>query len=145
MPAAPCRARCLLLCGRLGGRPYDNRGHFYTGSFNDFLLNARVKRFTAQAAALATIQSSFTTTGSLLMPVVTDHTLLDPAVPERQEIIYAGKVALARQSARLRQFVVPRYGHCAFTVGGAGARVQPVGAADRRPCSSSLGIDDSRA
>jgi hypothetical protein len=102
---------------RLGGRPFDNRGRFYTGSFNDFLLNARVKRFTAQAAALATIQSEFTTTGALQMPVVTDHTLLDPAVPARQEIIYAAKVAAAGQSAKLHQFVVPRYGHCAFTVG----------------------------
>jgi hypothetical protein len=102
---------------RLGGRPYDNRGRFFTGSFSDFLLNARVKRFAAEATALATIQSGFTTTGALRMPVVTDHTLLDPAVPARQEIVYAGKVALAGQSARLRQFVVPRYGHCAFTVG----------------------------
>jgi hypothetical protein len=102
---------------RLGGRPFDNRGRFYTGSFNDFLLNARVKRFTAQASALAAIQSGFTTTGALKMPVVTDHTLLDPAVPARQEVIYAGKVAAAGQSARLYQFVVPRYGHCAFTVG----------------------------
>jgi hypothetical protein len=102
---------------RLGGRPFDNRGRVYTGSFNDFLLNARVKRFTAQAPALATIQSGFTTTGALKLPIVTDHTLLDPAVPARQEVIYAGKVAAAGQSARLHQFVVPRYGHCAFTVG----------------------------
>jgi hypothetical protein len=102
---------------RLGGRPFDNRRRFYTGSFNDFLLNARVKRFTAQASALATIQSGFTTTGGLTLPVVTDHTLLDPAVPARQEVIYAGKVAAAGQSARLHQLLVPRYGHCAFTVG----------------------------
>ena len=101
---------------RLGGRPFDNHNKFYTGSFNDFLLNARVKRFTAQSSALATIQSGFTTTGALQLPVVTDHTLLDPAVPARQEIIYAGKVAAAGQSARLKQFFVPRYGHCAFTV-----------------------------
>jgi len=102
---------------RLGGRPFENRSQFYTGSLNDFLLNARVRRFTAQATALTTIQSGFTTTGALKMPVVTDHTLLDPAVPARQEIIYASKVAVAGQSARLEQFVVPRYGHCAFTVG----------------------------
>ena len=51
------------------------------------------------------------------MPVVTDHTLLDPIVPARQELIYAVKVARAGESDRLSQFVVPRYGHCAFTVG----------------------------
>jgi pimeloyl-ACP methyl ester carboxylesterase len=47
---------------RLGRRPFDNHSRFYTGSFSDFLLNARVKRFTAQATALATMQSEFTTT-----------------------------------------------------------------------------------
>ena len=102
---------------RLGGRPYDNRNRFYTGSFNDLRLNARVERFKAQKAALATIQSEFQTTGRLQIPVVTDHTLLDPIVRVRQEVIYAAKVALAGKSQQLSQYTVPRYGHCAFTVG----------------------------
>jgi hypothetical protein len=102
---------------RLSGRPFDNRARFYTGSFNDLRLNRRVKRFTAQRAALATIQSEFQTTGRLQIPVVTDHTLLDPIVRVRQEVIYAAKVARAGESDRLSQFTVPRYGHCAFTVG----------------------------
>lgn len=101
---------------RLGGRPYDNRSRYYTGSFNDPWLNYRVKRFTADAAALATIASGFQTTGRLQMPVVTDHTLLDPIVKASQEQLYANKVALAGQSGRLSQLAVPRYGHCAFTV-----------------------------
>jgi hypothetical protein len=122
---------------RLPGRPFDNHARLYTGSFNDFLLNARVKRFTAQASALATIQSGFTTTGALKMPVVTDHTLLDPAVPARQEVIYAGKVAAAGQIARLRQFLVPRYGHCAFTVG---ELEQAFGALVQQTAGSALAI-----
>ena len=102
---------------RLGGRPFDNRRRFYTGSFNDLRLNSRVQRFKAQSAALTAMSSEFTTTGRLRMPVVTDHTLLDPIVPARQELVYAAKVARAGESERLSQFVVPRYGHCAFTVG----------------------------
>jgi hypothetical protein len=49
--------------------------------------------------------------------VVTDHTLLDPIVRARQELAYAAKVAVAGESDKLSQFVVPRYGHCAFSVG----------------------------
>ena len=100
---------------RMGGRPYDNTGRRYVGSFNDARLNARVQRFSADPAALATIASQFQTTGALQVPVVTDHTLLDPIVKASQELLYAGKVALAGQSARLTQLAVPRYGHCAFT------------------------------
>jgi hypothetical protein len=101
---------------RLGGRPFDNHNHYYTGSLNDSRLNATVKRFTAQRKALATIASEFRTTGALQLPVVTDHTLLDPIVKASQELLYATKVALAGQSARLTQLAVARYGHCAFTV-----------------------------
>jgi len=100
---------------RLGGRPFDNHNRLYRGSFNDARLNAKVQRFTAEATALATIASDFQTTGALELPVVTDHTLLDPIVKASQELLYAGKVALAGQSARLTQLAVPRYGHCAFT------------------------------
>jgi hypothetical protein len=100
---------------RLGGRPFDNHARIYRGSFNDARLNARVQRFTAEPTALATIASDFQTTGALELPVVTDHTLLDPIVKASQELLYAGNVALAGQSARLTQLTVPRYGHCAFT------------------------------
>jgi hypothetical protein len=101
---------------RLGGRPFDNHTRHYTGSFDDARLNARIKRFTADPSALARIASEFQTTGQLQIPVVTDHTLLDPIVKATQELRYAAKVALAGQSARLSQLAVPRYGHCAFTV-----------------------------
>jgi hypothetical protein len=100
---------------RLGGRPFDNHNRVYRGSFNDARLNARVQRFTAEPTALATIASDFQTTGALELPVVTDHTLLDPIVKASQELLYAGRVALAGQSARLTELTVPRYGHCAFT------------------------------
>jgi len=100
---------------RLGGRPFDNHDRVYRGSFNDTRLNSKVKRFTAEPTALATIASDFQTTGALELPVVTDHTLLDPIVKASQELLYAGKVALAGQSANLTQLTVPRYGHCAFT------------------------------
>jgi hypothetical protein len=101
---------------RLGGRPFDNDDRHYTGSFDDARLNARVKRFTAEPVALSTIATEFQTTGQLQIPVVTDHTLLDPIVKASQELAYAAKVFSAGQIARLSQLAVPRYGHCAFTV-----------------------------
>ena len=100
---------------RLGGRPFDNHDRYYRGSFNDARLNAAVQRFRADPTALATIAAEFQTTGALQLPVVTDHTLLDPIVKASQELAYAGRVALAGQIARLTQLAVPRYGHCAFT------------------------------
>ncbi|MBA3443918.1 MAG: hypothetical protein H0T58_03560 [Gemmatimonadales bacterium] len=79
--------------------------------------------------------------------MVTDHTLLDPIVRVRQEVLYAAKVALAGESDQLSQFTVPRYGHCAFTVDElqlAFGRLVPVtagpGAGDRRSDGRAPGL-----
>jgi len=48
--------------------------------------------------------------------LVTLHTTLDPVVPFRHELLYAGKVLLAGRSGNLITLPVPRYGHCNFTI-----------------------------
>jgi len=40
---------------KLGGNPYGNRARVYSGSSNDLALNASVRRFTAEDAALANL------------------------------------------------------------------------------------------
>ncbi len=100
----------------LGGNPFDNQRRWYSGSLNDWLLNLRVARFSAAAAAVAEM-AKYQTTGRLGRPLVTLHTAWDPVVPAWQESAYARKVAAAGRSHLLVRYPVPRYGHCAFNEG----------------------------
>ncbi|MCS7044300.1 MAG: hypothetical protein NZR01_16060 [Bryobacteraceae bacterium] len=101
---------------KLGGNPYENRSRWYSGSLNDFLLNLRVTRFTADAAALNALKA-YQTTGNLKRPLVTLHTVWDPVVPAWQESLYAQKAAQAGKSTLLVRYPVLRFGHCAFNEG----------------------------
>ena len=100
---------------RLGGQPFDNRRRFYIGSEADFLLNLRVERFTADAAALESMRSIYQTMGRLSIPLVTMHTLGDPVIPYWHERAYALKTLLAGSGPRHLNIPINRYGHCAFT------------------------------
>lgn len=97
----------------LGGSPYDNRLRWYSGSSNDLRLNLRIRRFTADPAALLALQP-YETTGALQVPLVTLHTTHDDVVPFAQEVFYFLK---ARPSGRGRFLPLPvsRFGHCTFT------------------------------
>jgi pimeloyl-ACP methyl ester carboxylesterase len=98
------------------GNPYDNRFTRYRGSANDAALNVGVERVQADATARAYVRAFYGTTGQLHRPLVTLHTTLDPVVPFRHELLYAGKVLLAGRSGNLITLPVPRYGHCHFTI-----------------------------
>lgn len=100
----------------LGGNPFDNNPRWYSGSFNDWLLNLKVARFDASPAAV-TEMGKYQTTGNLARPLITLHTAWDPVVPSWQESLYANKVASAGKSHLLVRYPVPRYGHCAFNEG----------------------------
>ena len=100
----------------LGGRPYDNFDRVYTGSFNDALLNATVKRFKAQPAALADIANYYETSGNLMRPMVTIHTTGDPIVPAWHQELYTGKVPGVFPYFPYVPITINRYGHCAFTL-----------------------------
>lgn len=98
----------------LGGQPFDNRRRLYTGSSNDALLNLVIQRADADPVALETIKSGYQTTGSLLRPLVTLHTLGDQIIPYWHEPIYAFKVNAAGSSALHDNIPVISYGHCNF-------------------------------
>jgi pimeloyl-ACP methyl ester carboxylesterase len=99
---------------KLGGSPFDNTGKVYMGSWNDRALNAGVARYTADPAALAAVDTLYTTTGHLDVPMVSLHTTRDQQVAFVQELLYAQKVRAAGSTAN--HLLIPsfRYGHCNF-------------------------------
>lgn len=97
---------------QFGGSPYDNATRLYFGSGNDFRLNRKVERFTADPEALLQVVP-YETSGHLAIPMVTLHTTGDEIIPFWHEIVYFGK---ARQSSARNLLPIPifRYGHCNF-------------------------------
>jgi len=104
---------------KLGGRPFDNFDRVYSDPLNptlDAFINAGVKRFKAQPAALEEIATSYETSGNLLRPMVTIHTTGDPIVPVWHQALYTGKVPGIFPYFPYIPIIVDRYGHCAFTL-----------------------------
>jgi pimeloyl-ACP methyl ester carboxylesterase len=100
---------------KLGGQAFDNVGRAYAGSGNDAQLNAAVRRFSADPAALGEIAAQYDTTGKLLRPLVTLHTLRDQQVPFWHEGLYLQKATAAGSADKLTQIPADRYGHCSFS------------------------------
>jgi hypothetical protein len=100
----------------LGGFPFDNMTRVYTGSTNDLLLNLLIHRVAASPAALMAMNTSYATTGVLVRPLVTLHTLRDQQVPFVHEQLYALKT-LASGAFIARHLPIPidRFEHCNFT------------------------------
>jgi pimeloyl-ACP methyl ester carboxylesterase len=100
----------------LGGFPFDNATRVYTGSANDVLLNLLVTRVTASPAAVAEMNTFYSTTGVLERPLITLHTRLDQQVPYVHEPLYALKT-LASGSLLTRHLpiAIDRFEHCNFT------------------------------
>jgi pimeloyl-ACP methyl ester carboxylesterase len=100
---------------KLGGNPFDNVTRVYTGSVDNGALNAGVKRFSADPAALIAMEA-YETSGDLARPLVTLHTSLDQQVPQWHEPLYREKV-LGQHTWmwHVNQPVpVDNYGHCNF-------------------------------
>lgn len=102
----------------LGGFPFGNQLRWYTGSDDDLLLNQSVVRVSADAAAVAAMNTEYATTGVLQRPLITLHTLLDQQVPYWHEQLYAQKT-FASGSFLTRHLNIPidRFEHCNFTAG----------------------------
>lgn len=98
---------------KLGGQPFDNQTRVYQGSADDARLNAQVQRFTADPAALVAM-TTYESSGSLTIPLVTAHTTLDPLVPYFHETLYKARVVALGRTARYDHLRVERYGHCTF-------------------------------
>ncbi len=99
---------------KLGGVPYGNRFRWYRGSSNDLLLNLRVRRVRADAAALVAMRA-YEATGGLRRPAQMTHTRYDPVVPFWQSQIYQIE-ALFGSGLNLLSIPSDNYGHCAFDV-----------------------------
>jgi pimeloyl-ACP methyl ester carboxylesterase len=104
----------------IGGSVFNNRIKWYSGSDNDVLLNKLVVRSSADAAALAEMNTNYNTTGVLQRPLITLHTLRDQQVPYWHEQLYTLKT-LASGSFLTRHLNIPvnRFEHCNFTKGDA--------------------------
>jgi pimeloyl-ACP methyl ester carboxylesterase len=98
-----------------GHIPFDNRTIVYTGSVNDVALNAGIQRWTADPDAINYIETYYTPTGVLQVPVQTLHSSRDPVVPAWHEDVYAQTVSDQGSTGLLEQAVVPAFGHCAFS------------------------------
>ncbi|HKC12678.1 MAG TPA: hypothetical protein VKI41_11655, partial [Vicinamibacteria bacterium] len=99
---------------KLGGQPFDNTQRLYLGSDNDFLLNLLIRRFAAQPAAVAEVEANYQTSGRLVSPLVTLHTIGDPIIPYWHEPEYSFKTLLSGSLLLHNNIPVQRYGHCAF-------------------------------
>ena len=111
---------------RVNGKiPYGNRNTVYqvnvadpvTNAVLSAQLNAGVQRFDADRAALNYYERNYAPTGDIGIPVVTLHTLRDPAIPFAHEAAFATTVGAAGASDLLVQVPINRWGHCAITLG----------------------------
>jgi pimeloyl-ACP methyl ester carboxylesterase len=103
------------LSATAGGMPYDNRFRLYHGSHNDVALNLGVERVQRDQVAQRYLRRFYQPTGKLRRPLVTLHTLHDPAVPFIHELLYLGMAIQSGHGANLTVLPVDRYGHCTFT------------------------------
>ena len=97
----------------LGGNPFDNHNRVYRGSANDWRLNQKVKRFSADKSALQNLVP-YETSGQVRQPLVTIHTTGDEIIPYWQELRYLAKVQTSSKG-RVTPIPILRYGHCSFT------------------------------
>lgn len=98
----------------LGGNPFGNSEKVYSGSADDDALNDGVSRHSADAAALASIETAFQTSGRPRVPLVAMHTTGDPVTPVWHAQLYVDKNAGAAEQVTL--VTVDRFGHCGFTL-----------------------------
>jgi pimeloyl-ACP methyl ester carboxylesterase len=100
---------------RTHGNPFANADLIYTGSGDDYALNAGVKRYHADPRAAAYVARWYTSTGNLTRPMLALHDTADPLVPASSAGEYA---LLARRHGHADDFVqqfVNKAGHCVFT------------------------------
>jgi pimeloyl-ACP methyl ester carboxylesterase len=100
---------------RAGGNPFDNRDTIYTGTPDDNALNDGVKRYAADAGALAYLQRYYTPTGHLTRPVLAIHSTYDPIVSPSVVESYALLTRTAGSGDLFVAHYVKHDGHCHIT------------------------------
>jgi pimeloyl-ACP methyl ester carboxylesterase len=99
---------------RAKGNPFGNADLVYTGSGDDFALNAGVRRYRAEPEAFVRMAKFYTPTGALERPLLALHDTGDPLVPADTAFEYALAVGRAGKGANFVQQFVNRKGHCVF-------------------------------
>lgn len=104
----------------IDGRPYfDNQHTVYNGATLDpniaQAINAGVQRFHASAGVRQSLDSNYTPSGRLRMPMVMLSVARDPVVPEFNQAFYRQEVAEEKDSDLLVEQDIPGYGHCTFS------------------------------
>jgi hypothetical protein len=99
---------------RAGGNPFDNRNTIYSGSPDDNALNEGVKRYAADAKAVAYLRRYYTPTGRITKPMLAVHTSYDPLVSPWIPNIYQSLVEQSATSNLFVQQYVEHDGHCAI-------------------------------
>ena len=100
---------------RAHGNPFGNADLIYTGSGDDFALNAGVHRYRADAAAVQRMARFYVPTGKLERPLLALHDTGDPLVPASTAFEYSLVVGRAGQGDNFVQQFVNKKGHCVFT------------------------------
>jgi pimeloyl-ACP methyl ester carboxylesterase len=100
---------------RAKGNPFGNADLVYTGSGDDFALNAGVRRYRADPDAFARMAKFYAPTGKLEKPLLALHDTGDPLVPAATPFEYALAVGRAGKGGHFVQQFVNRKGHCVFT------------------------------
>lgn len=100
---------------KAGGNPFDNRNLIYTGTTDDNALNAKVRRYAADPAALKYVAEYGSPTGELRRPLLALHTTYDPLVPASTAAYYDELTRRLGVGERFVQQYVNRDGHCNIT------------------------------
>lgn len=103
-----------------GSNPFGNAGYVYLGTSDDAVLNAGVRRYRADPAAVAELLRNYTPTGRLLRPMLELHDLADPLVPADSVEAYADRVQRAGHAGKFIHQYVAAEGHCVFSGGQVG-------------------------
>ncbi|MGD8321978.1 MAG: hypothetical protein PVJ02_16130 [Gemmatimonadota bacterium] len=134
---------------KLGGQPFDNTRRWYSGSGQDFRLNWRVQRISADPGARAAVAADYQTSGDLAMPYVSLHTTGDEVVQFVQQPWYRLKALLSGASAEHSALPIFRYGHCNFQEGdmavGLALLMLKVGAASSPSLATAMPTPTARA
>ncbi len=104
----------LDLRKKAGGNPFDNRNLIYTGTTDDNALNAKVRRYSADAGALRYVAEFGSPSGNLKRPLLAVHTSYDPLVPASTAAYYDELTRRLGVGERFVQQYVDRDGHCNF-------------------------------
>jgi pimeloyl-ACP methyl ester carboxylesterase len=104
-----------------GHNPFDNSATQYTGGFGPYdatFFANNIDRFEATPDARNYLSHWFEPSGNLQIPLLTLHTMWDPAVPTSHERKLAAVVAAAGRSELLRQrtgTLANAFNHCGFS------------------------------